>query len=351
MNDMTQTNRRLVVTGATGFIGSRLALHAHRVGIDVVAAGRVDNAVEADRAEELKSSGVRLAVGTLQDREYLRGLLCDRECLIHLAAAQHESHMPDSYFRDINIEGTRTLLETARQAGVRRFIYGSSIGVYGSSVNGLLDEQSPPRPENIYTQTKLEAEHVVNSFAKDLETCIIRISETYGPSDYRLLKLFRAIDRGHFVMLGSGLNRRQCMHVSDLIRVLLLATHHPQAVGETFVVAGREAITSNEMVQMIAAAMQTRPPRLHVPLWPFNAIARVLELTLPPFGIQPPLHRRRLDFFSKSFVFSTAKAQAVLGFQPEVDFLSGAADTARWYRARGLLTPRVAHEIANTESV
>lgn len=351
MSDMTPTNCRLVVTGATGFIGSRLALNAHRAGVDVLAAGRIASPAEAERGEELKAAGVRLAVGTLQDREHLRAVLSGRECVIHLAAAQHESHMPASYFRETNVEGTRVLLEAARERGVRRFVYGSSIGVYGSSVNGILDEQSAPRPENIYTETKLEAEHVVNSFSKELETCIIRISETYGPSDYRLLKLFRAIDNGHFVMLGSGLNRRQCMHVNDLIRVLLLATHHPQAAGETFVVAGGEVMTSNEMVQMIAAAMQCRPPRLHVPLWPFNALARVLEFTLPRLGIQPPLHRRRLDFFSKSFVFCTDKVQSVMGFQPEVDFLTGAAETARWYRARGLLSPRVAQEIANTESV
>jgi dihydroflavonol-4-reductase len=351
MSDMTPINPRLVVTGATGFIGSRLALHAHRSGLDILAAGRIGSPSEAERAEELKAAGVRLAVGALQDRDYLRAVLSDRECVIHLAAAQHESHMPAAYFEEINVDGTRALLQTAREIGVRRFVYGSTIGIYGSSVNGILDEQSAPRPENIYTQTKLEAEHVVNSFSKELETCVIRISETYGPSDYRLLKLFRAIDNGHFVMLGSGMNRRQCMHVSDLIRVLLLATHHPQAASETFVVAGREVMTSNEMVHMIAAAMQSRPPRLHVPLWPFNALARVFELTLPRLGIQPPLHRRRLDFFSKSFVFSTAKAQTVLGFQPEIDFLSGAADTARWYRARGLLTPRLSHEIANTESV
>lgn len=344
-------NLRLVVTGASGFIGSRLALHAHRAGIDVLAAGRVETPVEIERAEELRAAGVPFSAGTLQDREYLRSVLAHRSSMIHLAAAQHESHMPAEYFRAVNVQGTRALLETAREAGVRRFVYGSSIGIYGESVEGLLNEQSPPRPENIYTETKLAAEAVVNEFSKDLETCIVRISETYGPSDYRLLKLFRAIDRGHFVMLGSGANRRQCMHVNDLIRMLLLAVQHPRAVGETFVVAGRETMTTNEMVHAIATAMGCRLPRLHLPLWPFNAAAFVMETVLPPLGIQPPLHRRRLDFFSKSFVFSTDKVETALGFQSEIDFLSGAADTARWYRARGLLSARVPHAVAETESI
>lgn len=343
---------RLLVTGATGFIGSRLALHVHRAGGDVIAAGRVESALEAERAEELRNAGVRLITGTLEDLEHLNALMADRECVIHLAAAQHESHMPDHYFRRINVEGTRALLNAASAAGVRRFVYGSSIGVYGSSIDGeALDENSAPRPENIYTQTKLEAEAITQEFADKLETCVIRISETYGPSDLRLLKLFRAIDSGHFLMLGSGNNRRQCMHVNDLIRVLLIAAHHPNAIGQTFVVAGREAMTSNEMVQTIAAAMHCRAPSTHVPLWPFHVLARVMETVLPPLRIQPPLHRRRLDFFTKSFVFSTSKVQSVLGFQPEIDFLSGVEDTARWYRAHGLLSARVPNEVAKTESV
>ena len=343
---------RLLVTGATGFIGSRLALHAHRAGIDVVAAGRAESEIEVQRAEELRNAGVRLVTGTFDDAEHLRTTMTGRDCVIHLAAAQHESHMPDEYFRRINVDGTRALLGAACEAGVRRFVYGSSIGVYGAILdNELLDEDSALRPENIYTQTKLAAERVTEEFSSKLETCVIRISETYGPSDVRLLKLFLAIDRGQFVMLGSGTNRRQCMHVNDVIRVLLLAAHHPNAVGQTFVIAGRQAMTSNEMVQAIAAAIHCRAPTTHVPLWPFNALARVMETVLPPFGIQPPLHRRRLDFFTKSFVFSTMKVQTLLGFQPEIDFLSGAEDTARWYRARGLLPPRAPSEVAKTESV
>lgn len=342
---------RLLVTGATGFIGSRLALHAHRAGLDVVGAGREECHLEAVRALELRTAGVRLSIGTLQDRDYLRALLADRDLVIHLAAAQHESQMPDEYFRAVNVQGTRALLESCRESSVRRFVYGSSIGIYGSSTNEPLDELSPPRPENIYTQTKLEAESVVREFADEFETCVIRISETYGPSDFRLLKLFRAIDQGHFMMLGSGTNQRHCLHIADLVRALLLASQHPAAARQTFVVAGTEAMTTNEMVQTIAASLDRRAPRMHLPLWPFRTAAGVMETLLPPFGIQPPLHRRRLDFFSKSFVFSTAKVRSLLGFQPEIDFASGATDTVRWYRSRGHLPSRITPEVTGTESV
>ena len=154
-------------------------------------------------------------------------VVAGRDTIIHLAAAQHESGVPDSYFETVNVAGTRNLLAASRDAGVRRFVYGSTIGVYGSAASGTLDESSPPNPDNVYGRTKLAAERVVREQGTDFETCIVRISETYGPGDFRLLKLFRAIDRGKFLMIGSGENRRQAMHVDDLVRALLIAAVHP----------------------------------------------------------------------------------------------------------------------------
>jgi dihydroflavonol-4-reductase len=345
------TGVRLLVTGATGFIGSRLALHAHRLGIDVAATGRAEGDVEVDRLKELRSAGVPVDVGVLQDVDFVRRIVDGRTVVIHLAAAQHESEMPEAYFRSVNVDGARVLLEACRRGSVRRFVYGSTMGIYGGDANtGVLDETSQTCPENIYTRTKLEAETLVRSYVDSFESCVIRIPETYGPGDQRLLKLFRAIDRGRFVMIGRGENRRQCIHVNDLVRGLLLAAHHPAAAGETFVLAGRETMTTNEMVCDIAAALNRRPPRAHAPLWPFVLIAHVLETILPSLHVQPPLHSRRLDFFRKSFVFSTAKAQTLLGFQPEIDFLPGAVETARWYRAHGYLPPHTSNELPRPES-
>jgi nucleoside-diphosphate-sugar epimerase len=181
------------------------------------------------------------------------------------------------------------------------------------------------------------AEGIVRGHADALETSIVRISETYGPGDFRLLKLFRAIDKGAFMMIGDGENRRQIMHVADLVRGLLIASQHPGAVGQTFVLPGHEVMTTREMVAGIAAALGKRPPRLRLPLWPFVAAAVAFEATCRPLGIQPPLHRRRLDFFRKTFVFSTRKAETLLGFVPQVSFVEGARQTASWYRSQGLL--------------
>jgi dihydroflavonol-4-reductase len=256
---------------------------------------------------------------------------------VHLAAAQHEANVPEEYFFDVNVNGTRTLIEACRQARVARFVYGSTIGVYGEYRGEPLDERSAPHPLNVYGRSKLAAEELVREHAPQLPISIVRISETYGPGDFRLLKLFRAIDRGRFMIIGSGENQRQAIHVQDLVRGLLIAATHPAAVGETFVMAGHEAMTTRQMAARVAQALERPAPKLAVPLWPFLAAAVVLEKTLTPLGIQPPLHRRRLDFFRKSFLFSTAKAERLLGFVPEIPFEKGAAETAEWYRREGYL--------------
>jgi nucleoside-diphosphate-sugar epimerase len=351
MSSVQQTQAmKLLVTGATGFIGSRLAHHAHSLGMDVLATGRAELRAEIDRLSELRAAGVAVEPGVLQDTSLMRRLLQGRDTVIHLAAAQHEAEMPEAYFRAINVDAVRSLLEACSANGLRRFVYGSTIGVYGEASDQLLDEDSPVRPENAYTRTKLEAEALVRSRARDFETCIVRIAETYGPGDQRLLKLFRSIARGHFFMIGAGNNRRQCIHVDDLVRGLLAAAHHGAARDQTFVFAGSEIMTTNEMVARIARALQRPPPRLQLPMWPFIAAAGVMETTLPPLHIQPPLHSRRLDFFRKSFVFSTNRAQRLLDFRPTIDFRTGALDTAQWYRSRGLLPRATRMEVADRRS-
>ena len=107
-------------------------------------------------------------------------------------------------------------------------------------------------------------------------------------------------------------------------------------------------MSTNEMVRHIAEAVGRPVPRGRLPLFPFVAAAYVLETVLPPLRIQPPLHSRRLDFFRTTFTFSIAKAHTVLGFRPEIDFRTGALDTANWYRARGTLPTGTASGLAHT---
>lgn len=329
--------RKLLITGATGFIGSRLALHARRQHIPFVAAGMINTPVEQARLRQLQDAGINVLVGNLRDAAFARSAVEGCDAVIHLAAAQHESNVSEQYFHDVNVHATRCLLDACVAAKVSRFVHGSTIGVYGSADGCLLNEDSPLCPLNPYGRSKLRAEALVREYADRIETTIVRISETYGPGDMRLLKLFRAIARGRFLMLGSGANTRQPIHVRDLIRGLLLAARHPRAVGETFLLAGKEVLSTRHMVGEVALALERRSPKVHVPIAPVMLAARVMEAVFVPFGISPPLHRRRLDFFLKSFQFSTEKAKEMLGFEASIPFATGARETLDWYRREGLL--------------
>lgn len=329
--------KRLLVTGASGFIGSRLARYAREHGYDVVGTGLARTAIERARIEELRGLGIAFHVGSLVDDAVIEGVLQDFDAVIHLAAAQHEANVPDEYFIDVNVVATRKLLDACVRNRVKRFVYGSSIGVYGEATGQALSENSPLNPQNAYGRSKALAEKAVLEFSDRISGTIVRISETYGPGDYRLLKLFNSIASGTFVKLGRGDNTRQPIHVRDLARGLLLAAENPNAIGQTFVLAGAQVLTTSEVVATTALALGAQGRIRSAPLAPFMFAATLLEGVLKPLGVQPPLHRRRLDFFVKSFWFDTTKARTLLGFEPSIPFAHGAAETAYWYRSKGLI--------------
>lgn len=328
---------KIVITGGTGFIGSRLAIKSLEQGHSVELLGQVNNAAELENQEMLKDRGINVTLGSVTEREKLFGLVQGCDIVFHLAAAQHEANVPDQHFWDVNVEGTRNVLEVSVEAKIKRFVHGSTIGVYGSAMEGEIDEDSPLNPDNIYGVTKREGERLALSFADKIPISIVRISETYGPGDRRLLKLFKAIKKNVFFMIGKGDNKHQLIYVDDLIEGMYLAATAEQAVGEIFVLAGKEVLSTQEMVDSIAKELGTSIRRSHAPLGPFLITATIMEKTLRPLGIQPPLHRRRLDFFRKSFFFSQDKALKILGFQPKTGFAEGVAETARWYKEQGYL--------------
>lgn len=328
---------KILITGGSGFIGSRLAQLANGLGYRITVTTAVNNGTERTRCDALSKAGIAVIVAPLEDAVTLERALAGQDVVIHLAAAQHEAQAPESHFHRVNVEGTQRLLELAARTGVRRFVHGSTIGVYGQASDGVLDEDSPLAPDNPYGRTKAAAEQIVREGAGSLEFCIIRISETYGPGDMRLLKLFRGIRTGRFAIVGPGTNLHQLIYADDLARGLLAATAAGRANGETIVLAGSDPISTTDMVAAVSAAVGRTKRLPRAPLWPFVAAAWVLESTLTPLGIKPPLHRRRLDFFRKSFRFSTEKAQRLLDFRTEVSFAEGARRTAEWYSANGFL--------------
>ena len=152
-----------------------------------------------------------------------------------------------------------------------------------------------------------------------------------------MLKLFKGASKGYAVQIGAARNLHHLVFVDDLIDGLMLAATQPGVAGETFVLAGSEPVTTRQLLDTIADSLGRKVPTLRVPLAPMMWIATCLEILLRPFGIQPPLHRRRMDFFRKSFDFSISKAKEKLGYAPRIDLAAGTAVTAAWYRSEDLI--------------
>jgi nucleoside-diphosphate-sugar epimerase len=109
------------------------------------------------------------------------------------------------------------------------------------------------------------------------------------------------------------------------------------AAGREYLLAGPEYTTLNELVRLIAEELGVRPPRLRLPIWPVWLAGAVCEAVCVPLGVEPPLFRRRVDFYRKSRAFDTTRARRELGYNPTIDLSTGIRRTAEWYRSAGLL--------------
>jgi len=322
----------VLITGGTGFIGSRLSLRCLDLGYRVRIYGKENTPAEKKNCNDLEARGADIILGSMTETDKIAAAMDKIDVVFHLAAAQHEANVPDSVFWDVNVTGTETILSVAAQKGIRRFVHGSTIGVYGSSLDGIMDEESPLKPDNIYGVTKHAGEQSVLAVKDQLPVVVIRISETYGPGDRRLLKLFKGIQKRAFFMIGSGNNIHHLIYIEDLVDGLLVAAQNDDALGEIFVLSGKEPLTTNEMVHTIAQVLNKKKLPIKVPLFPFLMAAVGMEAALKPLGIPPPLHRRRMDFFKKSYLFSMDKSRVKLGFIPKYSFQEGVVETARWYK-------------------
>ena len=166
---------------------------------------------------------------------------------------------------------------------------------------------------------------------------VIRPGAIYGPGETRLLKLFRAIARGRYALVGSGRAYYHPVYIDDLIEGYLLALERPEAVGQAFIVAGPTYVTQRELAETIARATGGRLLPFRVPAAPLRWLAALCEAVCVPLGVEPPLHRRRVEFWTKNRAFSTEKARRLLGYEPNVDLETGVARTAAWYRQAGWL--------------
>ncbi|HYB95884.1 MAG TPA: NAD-dependent epimerase/dehydratase family protein [Vicinamibacterales bacterium] len=329
---------KVLVTGATGFTGGHLAQHLIGRGDEVRALVRPQSRDKFDRSP-LPAKGVVRVDGDLSDAAAVRRAADDVDVIYHVAATYREAGQPDAAYRAINIDGTRHVLEAAKAAGVRRVVHCSTGGVHGHIANPPATEDAPFNPGDVYQETKLEAEILAREFgaSQNLDVVVARPIGIYGPGDTRFLKMFRGLARGRFPMIGSGRPFYHLTFIDDLVEGFRLCGTVAAARARTYILAGPRYTTLEDLVRLVARELGVAPPRLHLPVWPFWTAGLLCEMVCVPLRIEPPLYRRRVDFYTKSRAFDTTRARSELGFQPRVDLQEGIRRTADWYRAEGLL--------------
>lgn len=323
---------RVLVTGATGFTGSCLARALAARGSQVRALVR-----NPGGAVGLRDMGIEVAVGDLRDRHAVRSAVDGVHIVYNVAAVYRRAGVAESEYRAVNVDAVRALVQASAEARVARVVQCSTVGVHGDVEHPPATEEAPFRPGDAYQRSKLEGEQAGRESAAraGIEYVIARPTGIYGPGDRRLLKLFRGIAHRWFVTLGSGEIFYHLTFVTDVAEGLRLCGETPGAAGGTYILAGAEVTTLNQLVSAIAHEGGVTPPSLHLPVWPFWVAGAVCEAVCAPLGVEPPLYRRRVEFFTKSRAFDITRARTELGFAPAVSLAEGIRRTLAWYREHG----------------
>jgi nucleoside-diphosphate-sugar epimerase len=290
-------------------------------------------------ADELAKAGIDSTLGSLEDRGALKRATKDIHVVYHIAAVYRQAGIPRSTYRAVNATAVGAVIEAAAEAGATRVVHCSTVGVHGDIEHPPANEDAPLRPGDIYQDTKVEGERIARDAAQrtGLPVTIARPSGIYGPGDRRLLKLFKGVARRRFVVLGSGDIFYHLTYIDDLVEGFRLCGEVPAAANRTYILAGGEVTTLNELIDRIAREAHVAPPSLKLPVWPFWLAGAACEAVCVPLGIEPPLYRRRVDFFTKSRAFDISRARAELGFAPQIGLSHGIQKTLAWYREHGWL--------------
>jgi dihydroflavonol-4-reductase len=285
----------------------------------------------------LADAGIHIRAGDLANPASLPAAVAGIDVVYNIAALYRQAGLPDAVYHQVNGVAVGQLIDAAARAGVRRVVHCSTVGVHGDVEHPPANEDAPLRPGDVYQVAKLEGERLAHEAAArtGVEVVIARPSGIYGPGDRRLLKLFRGVARRRFVILGDGRIFYHLTFIDDLVDGFRLCGEVPRAAGRTYILAGAEVPTLNELTAMIARAAGVRPPSWHVPVWPFWLAGAACEALCAPFGIEPPIYRRRVDFFTKSRAFDITRARVELGYAPRTTLQDGIRRTLTWYRQQG----------------
>ena len=333
---------RVLVTGATGFTGGHLAHWLAARGDRVRVLVRPRSGSDAARSVTHPGGDApqfEVVSGDLTDADAVKKATAGVDVVYHIAAIYRQAGLREEQYRAVNATAVRTIIHAAKAGGAQRVVHCSTVGVHGDVERPPANEDAPLGPGDIYQETKLEGENIARAAAREtgMEVVIARPTGIYGPGDRRLLKLFRGVARRRFIILGTGEIFYHLTYIDDLVAGLHLCATVPAAAGRTYILAGGEVTTLNRLAELIAEEAHVPPPSMHLPVWPFWFAGAICEVLCRPLRVEPPIYRRRVDFFTKSRAFDISRARTELGYAPAVGLREGIRRTLDWYRRQGWL--------------
>lgn len=330
-------NKKVLVTGATGFVGNHLTRRLLEIGADV----RIIVRETSDQTliSEFKEKGAKIFYGDITSKEKVFEAAEGAQYIFHIAALFRQAKHDDSIYYDVNVEGTRHILEAAEWNNVERMLHCSTVGVHSHILSPPADETEAYRPGDIYQETKCEGEKLAQEAFKSQKVrgAVIRPAMIWGEGDKRMLKLFKGVSRRKFPVIGDGKTLTHWIYVHDLVDGFILAAIKEAALGQTYIIAGKRPASISELVETVAKCAKTKALPFKVPAKPVQLAGSLCEAVFKPLGAEPPLYRRRVDFFTKDRHFDTRKAQNELGFSPQNDFEGEVKNIYSWYEEKGWL--------------
>lgn len=315
---------RVLVTGATGFLGAAICRQLLTEGISVRAAGHT-------RCTPINNLNF-VPIDVLKP-ETIRTAMCGVTHVIHAAGLAHVFHATqDAAFDAVNVGGTANVVNAAADAGVRYFILASSVAVYGGSAKQA-DECTPCRPETAYALSKRQSEQRAVEIAQraGMSLAILRFATLYGEGDRgNVARLMRSIDRGRFIWIGDGANRKSLLHQQDAARACSVVLRASNEGINTYNVAAA-AYRMRDIVNGIAFALGRRVSRLYVPAPLALNISKTLAAMMRGYR-----RARALDVMVQKWladdIYVADKFAHVFDFRPIVDLEIGLRRQVMWYR-------------------
>ena len=326
---------KILVTGGTGFTGSalvrRLMLLGHQVKTIDYQKGIV--------YDQLKKEGADILIGSITDKELVDKATEGVDFVFHIAAAFRELDVPNEHYYNVNVNGTRYVMEAVVKHNVKKVVYCSTQGVHGHIKNPPGDENSPVAPEDYYQQTKYEGEVVVQEFIKNgMNATIIRPTAIYGPGDpERFFMIFKRAVKGYFPMFGKGETFYHPVYIDNLVDSFILSMDLDRGNGETYIIADEKYYPIKELVKKVGKSMGIDVKIKFYPITPLVIAGHVVEKVCKPFGIAPPIFPRRVDWYRQVRAFKIDKAIKELGYEPKVGIDEGLRKTYEWYKKEGYL--------------